>query len=564
MQKAAAFSYATNVTYSDTQLDLDIQMLQRIQPKWLRRIAGERRAGIDDTWEFSRAVVIADRIHNEVSPYIIFQATLFENIEPSISDWNVIIPDYVLAAYGYPTYVGFTGYFEHDNIVYEEEDVLDDKNKDVPDMNKIEAQMWFYYHATHYIDAGYEAHHVGQFMEMNNNNPLNSKLDIIGFDNNGVKVAKSNGSSFNSAYYASNLFGNLDGWNPTKHVREVGDFTGDGLIDIIGCWDNNKKVRKSNGTNFIITSPHSDIWSNDFCYNTGWRMEKHLRLIGDVNGDGKDDIVGFKDDDVYVGILIGTEFVTDIWYAGNFCFNQGWDNNTDQRFLADVNGDGMADIVGYGYWGVQVALSTGTSFSQAEIWIYNFGAHAAVGGWSTSLHTRGCADINGDGMADLVGFGNVGTIVSLSTGKSFSKIEIFADFNYPVYNNLDNPRILADMDADGRSEVIAYGESQVYLLNCNIASATFKSNSTVGDSNFEILNVFPNPTAGIINIEFENPIKGDLIIADLQGQIIFKETYNVPNRYRSVLLNNTPNGIYIITFLSEDMLIQSKKLILMK
>jgi len=49
LQKAAAFSYATNVTYSDTQLDLDIQMLQRIQPKWLRRIAGERRAGIDDT-----------------------------------------------------------------------------------------------------------------------------------------------------------------------------------------------------------------------------------------------------------------------------------------------------------------------------------------------------------------------------------------------------------------------------------------------------------------------------------------------------------------------------------
>ncbi|HRF76116.1 MAG TPA: T9SS type A sorting domain-containing protein [Chitinophagales bacterium] len=896
LNKAAAFSYVTNPAYTDSQLDLDIQMLQRLDPRWLGRVAGDWLAGNDDVFEFSRAEYIADRIHTEVSTYIILQAAIYEYIDPKVSlysDWNILIPSDVLALYGYPAHTGYTGYFEHDNIVY--------PGTNTPDMNRIEAQMWFYYRATRYIDAGYEALHLGQFMIMNDNDPLNAKwwdlldkirtyastharrkivlidahvagsgceasgieandvpytmlpggeipsgqllfeytsfgitpdeyfepienenntydgndrlvkinytdcamydkgfggtmpvdwgwsygqshpipsiaefdlggapepflcegmktddytlcdadgdgsaddtpqwltwgfggesswfglqspgyrryfityafnrvkeldedvycrvnlrmpmsyslnpwpgeiynasnleygdedvigwlwsnqdqidfctksavssefthgvtgwqgdkhirqvvdvsgdgkddlvgfgesnlivqtsngsgfnsptiwynndftyafgwsvtnhvrriadingdgkLDVIGFDNNGVKVAKSNGSSFNTAYYASVLFGNLDGWNPTKHVRDIGDFTGDGLIDIIGCWENETKVRKSNGSNFITTAPHSDVWSTEFCYSNGWRLEKHLRLIGDVNGDGKDDIVGFKDDDVYVGISTGTSFVTSIWYEDNFCFNQGWDNNNDYRILADVNGDGKDDIVGFGYWGVQVALSTGTNFSQAEIWIYDFGLDAAVGGWNTALHTRTCADINGDGKSDIVGFGNTGTIVSLSTGKSFSKIGTYIDFNYPVYTNSNNPRILADMDADGRSEIIAYGESQVYLLNCNLGSETFRlsdSNEQENNNNFKI---YPNPSSGIINIEFENPVMGELIISDIQGRRIYNETFEMACQFKSILLNNqTVNGIYFISFITTDQVVHSKKLFLL-
>ena len=41
----------------------------------------------------------------------------------------------------------------------------------VPDMSQVEAQMWFYYRARRYIDAGYEALHLGQVHLMNNNDP---------------------------------------------------------------------------------------------------------------------------------------------------------------------------------------------------------------------------------------------------------------------------------------------------------------------------------------------------------------------------------------------------------
>jgi hypothetical protein len=40
----------------------------------------------------------------------------------------------------------------------------------------------------------------------------------------------------------------------------------------------------------------------DFDYNHAWRVEKHPRFVVDINGDGHADIVGFGDADVYVAL----------------------------------------------------------------------------------------------------------------------------------------------------------------------------------------------------------------------------------------------------------------------
>ena len=46
-----------------------------------------------------------------------------------------------------------------------------------------------------------------------------------------------------------------------------------------------------------------------------------------------------------------------------------------------------------------------------------FGASAAGGGWaSQDVFPRALADVNGDGKADIVGFGTAGMYVSLATG----------------------------------------------------------------------------------------------------------------------------------------------------
>ncbi len=95
----------------------------------------------------------------------------------------------------------------------------------------------------------------------------------------------------------------------------------------------------------------------------------------------------------------------------------GWvSDDRYPRHMADVNGDGMADIVGFGEAGVYVALAAGNgSFDSLMLTAQNF-ASGAGGGWeSDDRYPRHMADVNGDGMADIVGFGDAGVYVALAS-----------------------------------------------------------------------------------------------------------------------------------------------------
>ena len=69
----------------------------------------------------------------------------------------------------------------------------------------------------------------------------------------------------------------------------------------------------------------------------------------------------------------------------------GWtDQNHYPRQVADVNGDGMADIVGFGNGGVLVSLATGNgNFATPTGELATFGLLA--GGWSSRNRSRGCS-----------------------------------------------------------------------------------------------------------------------------------------------------------------------------
>ncbi|WP_237214350.1 hypothetical protein, partial [Falsiroseomonas oryziterrae] len=67
-------------------------------------------------------------------------------------------------------------------------------------------------------------------------------------------------------------------------------------------------------------------------------------------------------------------------------------------------------IVGFGNDGVLVALNTGAGgFGSAYFASREFGFGASAGGWSSNdVFPRMMADVNGDGRDDIVGFGNAG------------------------------------------------------------------------------------------------------------------------------------------------------------
>jgi len=157
--------------------------------------------------------------------------------------------------------------------------------------------------------------------------------------------------------------------------------------------------------------------------------------MSDVNGDGKADIVGFGNNGVYVGLSSGSGFGNAPLWVNNFGYNQGWRNDKGLRMMSDVNGDGKADIVGFGNNGVYVGLSNGSGFGNAPLWVNNFGYN---NGWRNDKHLRLMADVDGDGATDVVGFGNDGAYVSTSTGANFSNTYLWLnDFGYDQGWKLD-------------------------------------------------------------------------------------------------------------------------------
>ncbi|GJM17579.1 MAG: hypothetical protein DHS20C13_29060 [Thermodesulfobacteriota bacterium] len=296
------------------------------------------------------------------------------------------------------------------------------------------------------------------------------KDDIIGAGYNGLSVAISSGQEF--VLQPDSFFENLgynQGWRLDKHPRMVGDVNGDGRFDIIGFGQNAIAVALSEGNSF---SDDTDFWfeMEHFCHNQGWRVEKHPRLIADINGDGKDDIIGFSQNGTSVATSNGTSFVLqgDYFYPA-FGYNQGWRVDKHPRMVGDVNGDGKEDIIGFGYDGVTVALSNGKGFDNApDFAIEDYGFNQ---GWRIDKHPRMVADVNGDGLTDIIGFGYNKITVAISTGEEFiidPNYEIADDFVYNTGWRVDkHPRMAGDINGDGKDDMIAFGTSKIYIRDFN-------------------------------------------------------------------------------------------------
>jgi len=125
---------------------------------------------------------------------------------------------------------------------------------------------------------------------------------------------------------------------------------------------------------------------------------------GDVNGDGLDDLVFFGENGTIVALSNGSGFDTPTMWIANFTYGAGGWISQDRypRILADVNGDGLADLIGFGYNGTYIALSNGAGFDTPTLWIANFTYGA--GGWiSQKEFPRIVLDLNGDSKADIIG-----------------------------------------------------------------------------------------------------------------------------------------------------------------
>ena len=307
------------------------------------------------------------------------------------------------------------------------------------------------------------------------------RADIVGFGNAGVYVALATGSGhFAAPSFALTAFGSASsagGWSSdTAYPRELADVNGDGRADIVGFGNTGVWVAlaTSNGgfaaPSFSLAAfgVNAGGWSSDTAYP---------RELADVNGDSRADIVGFGSAGVWVALATSNGgFAAPFLSLGAFGASAsagGWSSDTTYpRLLADVNGDHLADIIGFGNAGVYVSLATGAGhFAAPSFSLAAFGSSSSAGGWvSNDTYPRELADINADGLADIVAFGNNGVLYALATGGGHFGAP---DFDLPAVGyspdagswNSDTtyPRELADLTGDHRADIVGFGNAGVYV-----------------------------------------------------------------------------------------------------
>jgi len=301
--------------------------------------------------------------------------------------------------------------------------------------------------------------------------------DIVGFSAAGVVVSfGAAGGAFSAPRLVLNDFGQASGWTTDdRYHRVLADVNGDGRADVIGFGQGGTLVALANADGSIGGAATAIA---DFGVQQGWTSQNGFaRLVGDVNGDGRADLVGFGQQGTLValGRADGT-FGSLIAGIDNFGVAQGWtSDDRTHRTLADVNGDGKLDVVGFGFAGTYVALANGDgTFAPATLAMADFGTRQ---GWtSNDAFSRIVADINGDGKADIVGFTNDGVLVAFGNGDgSFQPVRAdVGDFGHVQGWSSDNlaHRELADLNHDGQLDIVGFGSAGV-LIGANQFSTLF-------------------------------------------------------------------------------------------
>lgn len=292
-------------------------------------------------------------------------------------------------------------------------------------------------------------------------------------------------AGFSGLWYATDQFGyNTGNWTSNDATpRQIADVNGDGHADVVAFGPNGVTVSFSGGNSNVFTYPAlASPYFGSLGTSGGWTSnDAYPRVMADVNGDGRDDVVAFGEGGTYVSLstTVGYDapsFATPFVATGEFGHSTsagGWlANDRYPRDLADVNGDGRADVVGFGNDGVFVALANADgTFAAAQIASANFGFASGAGGWtSQDRYPRQLTDVNGDGRADIVAFGEGATYVALgqADGRFGAAFVASSEFgrSAPAGGWTSDDRYhreLADVNGDGRADIVGFGQSAVYI-----------------------------------------------------------------------------------------------------
>lgn len=343
------------------------------------------------------------------------------------------------------------------------------------------------------------------------------RIDIVGFGPGGVWVALADGAGGFAA--AENVLPDFDpsvDANFAQHIHLLANVGGGPEPEIVVFHDDAVLVSLNLGGEFQEPEP----WVEAYGVNDGLDVLTHPRVLGDVNRDGFDDIIGFLADGVYVSRSFGVGFDSPARDKTDYGTAHGWTNN-HPRMMGDANGDGYPDLFGFGATETRVTLNSlspdvdGTGiFGGTD---YGVARYVDTHKYIAANHIRLAVNLTGDdGTDDVIAFANSVVVANRllpDTGFESTGYTVSSEFAYyDGWRIIEHDRYVTDVTGDGRPEVIGFKDNEVlYSLNTGDNGIFERETDWPGAAA-----LFGNDWDGVANPRFTGDVNGDGI-ADLIG-----------------------------------------------
>ena len=246
------------------------------------------------------------------------------------------------------------------------------------------------------------------------------KEDLCARFKDGFKCYLSTGNGFDKEVPLGDM-SDGGGWGNEKYYATIraGDINGDGKVDICGRGSAGFRCWPSTGEGFGPEYPVLS-WSDEW----GWGNQQYYSTIRmpDINGDGKADVCARDSSGLICYPSTGTGW-GDAIRGPEWSDKWGWNDydNYSTLMYGDIDGDGKDDICARANANVSCVLSTGTGFGSG----FSIDAFSDGNGFNQPEHFRTLrmADVNGDGRADVCGRGADGVDCYLFNGEGFERAE---------------------------------------------------------------------------------------------------------------------------------------------
>lgn len=247
----------------------------------------------------------------------------------------------------------------------------------------------------------------------------------------------------------------VDGSNYDKGLR-IGDLNADGFPDLIQGWGGIRKAWLSNGSAF----GEETAWAPSIDFVTAAGVDEGVQFV-DFNGDSKVDILQSKENGAvkkaYLNTGSGWKDVSSQWTAPvYFSRNDATGSDYGAR-LADVNGDGLIDILHAYNFGTQ---TRNAYLNNGSGWVLNNQFIPPDDFTTNSRLDNGIRliDLNGDGLLDLFQDYANGTATDrdawLNNGTGWKVSTSWNSLEPFTQNGKNIGRRIGDVNGDGFGDII--------------------------------------------------------------------------------------------------------------